>query len=683
VERKSDRLVFHVENTVVAQGTTWDILRNTPGLINVQDNLRIKGQTPAIYLNDRKVQLSQAEIKDLLEGLSGSAISSVEVISNPPARYDAEGGPVLNIVTNRNIVPGYKGSVQGTYEQAVYPKYSFGTSQFFKTDKLNLFGNYVINPRKEYKRTDSHINFIDPQDDIFARWKTELDKTTTSRAQQASVILDYDLDENNRLNFTSSFSYSPNKEIENVVKTDMRNAQFAQDSSLVTKSAIDNDKLNIALDLGHELKLNKEGALLKTNIHYTHYDETQKQAGISDYFDPAGVFMRNFNFSTDARQDINIFTGQLDYFSPLKGGSFEAGVKYSAVGSRSNIDYFDVNGNQPPFDIALSDNFQYDETVSAGYLSFLKNWGKWSLKMGLRGEQTEVKARSITLSTTNNQDYFELFPTFYILRTLGDDHSMSFDYSRKLRRPNYHDLNPFRYFLNENDYVEGNPGLRPSFSNNFNLNYTYKDTYFFDIYYRDNGQFISTLSFQDNENQTLREASQNVLESTSYGLDFTVGKAINPVWYLYSYTSLFYEEEVFLALESPEESASNEVTGFYGYMGNYLTLSKDGSLTAEVSLTYLTGYLDGSYTLSETANLNVGLRKSFWKNRAVVSLAAEDLLGKANARYTSRYLNQDNSYRPNSETRFIRLGLTLNFGNSGLTDNQRNVNKSERERLDN
>ena len=683
IERKPDRIVFHVENTVVARGNTWDILRNTPGVINVQDRLEIKGQTATIYLNGRKVQLSPAEVQNLLEGLSGSAISSVEVMTNPPASYDAEGGPVLNIVTSKNVVPGYKGSVQGTYTQGIFPKYSFGTSQYFKNEKFNLFGNYTINPRKDFRAVESDINFINELDEIFARWDTELDKTTRSQVQQANLIMDYDLDEDNRFNFTTNLTYSPNKVIDNIVNTEMRNGQGSIDSTLTTISQLNNDNLNLGFDLNYERDLKKEGALLKANVHYTYYDEAQDQVGSSNYFDPSGTFIRNFNFSTDAEQNIDIVTGQVDLVIPSEKGNFETGAKISAIRSDSRIDYFDVNGNVPPFDIALSDVFRYEEDVYALYAGIFRKWDQWSVKLGLRGEQTNVDTRSITLDSLNTQDYFELFPNVYIIRRIDEDNSIAFDYSRKLRRPNYRDLNPFRYFLNENDFNEGNPNLRPNFSNNFNLNYTYKDTYFVDIYYRDNGNYISTLSFQDNENQTLRQVPQNVISSTSYGLDLTMSKSVYPFWYLYTYASVFYEDETFLALASEEETFTNKVTGFYGYMSNYLTLNKDKTLTGELSLTYLSGFLFGSYTRGETINLNIGFQKSLWNNKAVVSLVGEDLLGRANARLTSRYLNQDNSYFPVPETQFVRLGITLNFGNYGLSENTRNLNKIERERLEN
>ena len=683
VERLADRIVFNVENTVVGEGSTWDILRNAPGVIIVQDNLEIRGQQATVYLNDRKVQLSEAEIQDFLKGLSGDMISSVEIIPNPPASYEAEDGAILNIRTRENIVPGYKGSVRGQYTQGVFPKYNIGTSHYYKNDKLSIFGNYVFNPQKEFKEVDSHINFINDQDNIFARWNTELDQTTRSQNHQANVMLDYKLTPRDLLNFTSNLTFSPNKRFVNVLDTEMRNAAGVLDSTLQTNSSVDDDLLNLSFGLNYERSLKKEGASLKANTQYTYYEGSRLQEGSSDYFDPSGAFIRNFTFATDALQDIHIFTGQADYYTPIKSGSFESGLKGSLIDSNSGIDYFDVNGNQPPFDIALSDVFRYEERVFAAYGSLSQEWDKWALKLGLRAEQTNVESNSETLQRINTQNYFELFPSLYLTRTLGKDYSLTFDYSRKLTRPNYADLNPFRYFVNENNYVEGNPNLVPNFSHNFNLNLSIKNTYFIDLYYRDNGAYISALGFQDNQNQTFKKIKQNVLDSFSYGLDFTISTTITPFWVMYFYNSVFYEDETFLAEESAIDTYTNKVTGYYGYINNALTLSRDGSFKGEISATYLSGFLAGSYQISETIALNMGVRKSLWDNRAVISLTAEDILGRANGTYTSRYANQDNSILQVKETQFVRLGFTYNFGNYRLSNSERSLKKSEQLRLEN
>jgi len=460
----------------------------------------------------------------------------------------------------------------------------------------------------------------------------------------------------------------------------MRNGLAVLDSIFTTASGLNEDKVNLAADITYQHNF-RESSVFKLNGHITKFSLDRSQEASSNYFNPDNTFIRNFSFLTDAAQDITILTTQADLETNIGTVNLETGIKLSNIDSQSGIDFFNVTNGGRILDSDLSDNFLYDEEVYAGYVSLTKDWDKWSLKTGIRGEHTISSGNSIAASTINNLEYFELFPTFYLLYTLNENHNFSLDYSRKLDRPKYQDLNPFSYFLNEVNFNIGNPNLIPSFSHNLSFNYTLKDEYYFSVYYRDNGNYISTISFQDNINQTLRETKQNVLESTSYGFDFTVSKSITQNWFLYLYTSIFHEDETFLALESNAISYTNEVNGIYGSLSNYLTLSKDGTFTGELGLTYLSSFLSGSYVFSETTNLTLGLRKTLWDNRAVLSLVAEDILGQANPRLTSRYLNQDNSYFARPETQFIRVGFTYNFGNFRLGDNERSVDKKERDRL--
>ncbi len=678
VQRKVDRLVFNVENTVLSQSSSWEILKQTPGVIVMQDELQIRNQAATVYINDRKVQLSAEEVRDLLENYQGENIKSVEVISNPPARYDAEGGAVLNIVTSKNISLGYKGNINTTYTQGVFSKYNFGTSHFYKTEKLNLNLSYAFAPRKDFKEVTGETNFINDTG-FYSRWNTDFDRTNRYKTHVAGLVLDYQFNDRNELNITSNAQFSPYRKYENLQNTVMLNRLNAIDSTFTTDSFEDEVKNNISGDISFKHSLKEKGSLL-FNVHYTRFDLSRTQDANSDYFRPDGGFLRDFNFFTDANQEIDIATAQMDYSALLGTMNIAAGVKGSFINSKSTLNYFSAN-NGLVLDPNLSDSFLYDENVYAAYTSVSRDWEKWSLKAGLRAENTESKGTSLALSSINDLSYFELFPTFYLLHNRNENHSFAFDYSRKLLRPRYQDLNPFRTFINENNFYEGNPNLLPSFSNNFNLNYTLKREFFFDFYYRDNGNYISTLSFQDNENQVLRDITQNVLESTSYGFDFNYGKSITNNWYLYSYLSIFHEDETFLALESNNVAATNEFDGFYIDLTNYLTLSKDGTFKGELGLTYLSGFLQGSYTQAETTNLTFGLRKSIWNRRALLSVAVNDALGKANGKVTSKYLNQDNNYLAVPETQYIRFGFTYNFGNFRLEDNDRQIDKNERDRL--
>lgn len=680
--RQPDKLIFNVENTVVSQGNSWDILRNTPGVIVNTDELQIRGQSATVYLNDRKVQLSGQEVKDLLEGLSGTAIKSVEVISNPPARYDAEGGPILNIVTTRNVATGYKGSINTNYTQAVFPKYSLGTSHYFKTDKLNVFANYSFNPRKELRKTKKGINFIDGTNAVFSIWDTDIEETKRIKSHNATAVVDFIIDDRNSLNFTSNLVFNPNQDWQSGLNTTIGNTQNQIDSTFVTQNAIDLDNQNLAFDLSYVHNFKKPGAKLSINGHYTNFSEDFLQTIQSTYSDANGSFLRDFGFTTNSNQDITILTGQIDFATPLGSTSFESGAKLTSISSESAIDYFNFTGSSPTIDASLSDDFVYDERVYAVYASMVKNWEKWSLKLGVRGELTDAQGTSLTLNTTTNQDFFKVFPTFYLLHSISDKHSISFDYGRRVTRPRYNDLNPFRNFFNENDFVEGNLGLQPYFSDRLNFNYSLNSEFFIDMYYRENGNFISDLVFQDNTNLTLRELKQNVLNSTSYGLDFTFSKSLANPWYVYAYVSLFHEDETFFATESNNQEFNIEVEGIYAYWANYLTLSKNGTLTGEASLTYQSGFNYGSYISDDQFDVTLGLRKSLWNNRAVISIAAEDLLYQYIPTYTSRYLNQDNFYRRRPETQFVRFGFTYNFGNFRLEDNKRGIDKNERDRLE-
>ncbi|MEO0902923.1 MAG: outer membrane beta-barrel protein [Bacteroidota bacterium] len=320
-----------------------------------QDELQIRGQSATVYLNDRKVQLSSQEVQDLLQGFSGANIKSVEVITNPSARYDAEDGPILNIVTSKPITPGYKGSVNGSITQAVFPKYTFGTSHYYKTKKLNLFANYSISPKKEIRRTDKGINFISEQGNIFSVWDTEYEQVDNSIPQNANIIVDYELDERNSLNLTSNLAFNLDQERENQLKNDIFNGQSQLDSTFNTSSTTNLDNTNLAVDLTYEHKLKKEGAKLSFNGHYTYYDGGSFQNLSSTYFDGTGSFLRDFGFNSDAAQDIQIFTGQADYSSPLGQGSFEAGVKISSIDSDSRLVFSDFVGFSDTVDESQSE----------------------------------------------------------------------------------------------------------------------------------------------------------------------------------------------------------------------------------------------------------------------------------------------------------------------------------------
>ncbi|MFC4634734.1 outer membrane beta-barrel protein [Dokdonia ponticola] len=679
IVREVDRLVFNVENTIAATGSAWDILRRTPGVVVKQDALAVRNNAVNVYINDRKLELSFEELQSLLESLGGDTIKSIEVITNPSAKYDAEGGAIINIVSSKALYLGYKGSVtaRGTY--GIFSKHYFGTSHYFKGNKLNVFFNYGYSPLKKTKQDNSFVNYQNETTPV-SRWLQDFERKTWTKAHNANLILDYQLNDKQKLSFSAIGLYSPDEF--DFARSVTAVSSFVDDSfDIGTTSRIDGEQKNLAFDLTYGYAL--ENGSLQANAHYTSYTRERTQRLLSVYTDDQNAIFRNVRFTSNALQDIEIYTGQIDYTTQLGDVALETGGKISVIDSRSAIQFPSIQNDAPNgLDQAQDDDFLYDENVFAGYASLSKDINKWSLKGGLRVEQTNSTGNSIVLDEVVELDYLEWFPSAYAQYTLSDNHSFSLDYSRRLYRPRYQDLNPFVYFLNENNFTRGNSGLIPAFGNEFNFNYSLSGKYFFDVYYRDNGENILRLSFQDNESQVVRAENQNALASKSWGLDFTHGRSFTKWWYFYTYMSLFHEEETFLAVESGSIPFTVQIDGFYGSFSNFITLSKDKTFTGEVSLDYISGFIFGSYIQESTTDLRIGLKKTFWDKRATLSVVVNDVLGEANALVTSQYLNQNNGFLSVPETQNLQVGFTYNFGNFRLEDNNRALDKKERDRLE-
>ena len=447
VKRMVDRLVFNVENSTLSNNNVLDVLKHTPGVLVNNEKITVKQSTPTIYINDRRVHLSSNEIQQLLEGTSASNIKSIEVITNPPAKYEAEGGSVLNIITSKNIIAGYNGSIFGTYKQgSQFPKYAFGTSHFFKAKKLNTYLNYSISPRKDFRNNDEFVNFID-NEQVTSSWETDFRRTRETSNQNINANIDYEFDENNSLGFSTSMLFSPRANTQNNVNsiTDVFGSNKVLDSTFITDNQKVDETINLAFTLDYVHKFKKQGEKLLISAHHTNYDFSSFQNVDTDYLFPDESLIRNNRFQTFSSQEVKLYTGQIDYELPLSGsGSFEAGVKISNINSISILSQYDFNNGTRALDLQNSDTFLYDETNYAVYSSYSKDWNKWSLKLGLRTELTDIKGNSISSNTINDTKYEKFFPSLHLLHTINDKNDIYFNYNKRIYRPRYSQLNPFK-----------------------------------------------------------------------------------------------------------------------------------------------------------------------------------------------------------------------------------------------
>ncbi|KJD36047.1 hypothetical protein PW52_05365 [Tamlana sedimentorum] len=683
ITRTVDRLIFNVENSTLSNHNVFDVLKQTPGVWVSDDGITIKNSTPVVYINDRRVYLSENEIIQLLEGTSANIVKSIEVITNPPAKYDAQGASVLNIVTNKNIISGYHGSIFGNYKQGFkYPKYSYGTSHFYKSEKINVYLNLNDNPRKDYRNQYQEENFIESEE-IKTSWITDYHRVRKSELKTLNGNIDYNLSSKSNIGFTTNILYQPRKtgQLDINSSTQVFSSTMELDSIFNTFNNSVNEKLNFGFTLDYSTKLKREGEELSGNLHYTHYDYSDFQDVNTGYFYPNETnSFRDNRFQTYSNQITKIFTGQLDYELPLKDGFIEGGIKISSISSESELDQNLVEHRTQQINIDNSDTFLYDEMNYAAYFSYSKDWTKWNLKLGLRSELTDLEGESLIANEINKNDYLELFPSFYLLHNLNDKNDIYFSYNRRIFRPNYNELNPFRVYFTDNSYIVGNPNLQIEIDDVLTLGYTFDSKYTFELYYRYENNPTYEIGFQDVDNNEIQRIYANIEEATSYGLDFTTYTSITNSWSLYCYSSFFYYDTKFRTFDSNDLVKTGR-WGFYGLFANYFSFLKDKSLTLDATYTYIPQIVDGTSIVSERGGLDISVRKTFWGNKASLSLGIIDAFNTQNFTETTKFLNQDSFLDSNIENRMLVLGFNYKFGNYKLKTNKKDIDMDERDRL--
>lgn len=682
VSRQVDRIVFDVENSTLSTGNSYEILKRTPGVIVSQGQLLVKNRPATVYINDKKVYLNSRELQQLLEGFSAGNVKSVEVITNPPAKYDAEGGAILNITTSKTISIGYKGSLNASNTIAVVPKYNVGTSQYYKNDWLNFFASYNFNYRNIYKEDETFVEFFNPNGETDSNWLTDFRRDTRNLSHSVNTILDFNLSEASTLSFSANIQLSPKNDSNIGGLTEIYDPQNTLDSLFTTDGRITNETDNILLSASYNTSLGENGGSFSAVANFIDFQNDGTQDLMTSYFSSNGNLLNENSFFTVSNQNSRIYTGQMDLTAPLGSINFETGFKYSGLKTDSGQEFFDTNGATIDFSGNLSDELNYDENIYAAYAGLSKDWEKLSMKLGLRGEFTEVEGRSENLGAVNSQEYFELFPTFYLMYSAGENHSFGLDYSRRINRPRFQSLNTYRYFINEKNFQDGNPDLKPAINNKINFNYTYKNKLSFDLYWERANDAIAVQPFQDNDNRTLRYMTANMLYDEQFSLDVMYYSYLTDWWYLYTLGSLYKMQNHFTAYESGGQTVTNEVTSMFLQAYNQFTLSKDGTFIGELRGYYLPDFIAGSYDYEEAQyGLSIGLRKSFFDSRLITTVNVDDIFNSLNIPLRSEYLNQNNAFFAKPESRMIRFGLTYKFGNFKLNDNKRAIDAEESERL--
>lgn len=672
IEQKIDRTIVNVEAAVTNVGTSaLEVLEKSPGIsVDKDGNISLKGkQGVQVYIDGRPTYLGGADLANYLRNLSSGQLDQIEIMTNPPAKYDAAGNSgIINIKTKKTKQLGYSGNFSSTWSQGRLPKVNESFSFNYRKNKVNLFTNLGYNNRKNFQNLDIQRKFIEASTkEIKSHFDQETRIRDAGKSYNAKLGFDYFVNKKTTLGAVVTGYYNPslNKSTSDVLISDHNKILQSQ-----TLAATTNDRKfkNFSSNFNFRHVFDTTGKELTADVDYLTYRNTNSLDLMNAYYGTTGL--PTFKADTlvgSLPQDIKIYTAKMDYLHPLKkGAKFEAGIKTSYVKTDNNATYDSVNYGMKVRDIGRSNHFIYDEKVNAAYVNYSRPLTKKLFgQFGLRLEHTNANGNQVTTGIKFKRNYTQLFPTAFLQYKANEKNNFGLNYGRRLNRPDYDDLNPFIQFLDRYTFEQGNPNLKPQFSHNVELSHTYKGFLTTTLNYTRTTDIINDVLEQNTDRNETFVKKANIAKQRQIGLAVSAGGQIKKWWtgniYANVYNNLF---EGIINGDFVEVSAT---TGQFNASNQFKI---DKTWGAEVSGFYRTGALEGVFGIKSFGVMNMGVSKQVWKGKGSFRLSVRDVLYSQKIGGNIKYSNIDASFQQFRDSRQVALGFTYRFS-KGKTGGQK------------
>src|SRR5882757_8134539 len=483
VEVKADKIILNVEGSTNAVGQdALELLRKSPGVtVDKDNNLSLSGKNGVqIYIDGKPTPLSGNDLSEYLKTIQSSSIESIEIISNPSAKYEAAGNAgIINIKLKKNKSFGTNGSVNAGYNIGIYSKYNAGFSLNHRDRNINVYGNYSYNNNPVEYISVLHREQLDTLFDQHStirnkinshNFKAGLDYFINKKSTAGLMVSGALSGTSVNTNSSTPISYIPTGQLDRVLVADNRSSGRRDNGNL-------NGNYRYADTSGHELNLDAD---------YGIYRITSDQLQPNHYYDPAGKPLDSIIYNMLAPSNIDIYSLKSDYEQNFMKGRLGLGFKASYVTSGNNFSQYNVLASGRVLDTLHSNNFDYKENINAIYANYNRSLKGWVFQAGLRVENTNAKGVSTGYKLENanytgydsgfDRHYVDFFPSGALTYNRNPMKQWTLNYSRRIDRPAYQDLNPFEFKLDEYTFQKGNTQLRPQYTNSVGLTYMYKYT---------------------------------------------------------------------------------------------------------------------------------------------------------------------------------------------------------------
>jgi iron complex outermembrane recepter protein len=660
IEVKADKTIINVESSINATGSNaLDILRKSPGVsIDKDDNISLKGKAGVIvYIDGKQTYLDNATIASILRGTQSTNIESIEIISNPSAKYDAAGNAgIINIKMKKSKKLGTNGSVAAGFNYGYTPK----TNATITLNNNNKKTNYFLLYGFENGNNQNFQNFFRQQGT--GEYNQSAVNNSNGIAHNYKLGVDYKLNDKHTFGAMVNGNYNDGYWT-NISRAEIGKIGLPYNQLLLASNKIDAVKNSRNANINYKFA-DTNGTSFNIDIDGGMFNSTSRSYQPNRYQNLDGSLINELIFKNSTPTDINIFTIKADYERNFYRGKLGFGAKSSFVNTDNDFKFYNVINSVDELSKDNSNHFIYKENVNAAYANYNRKLSKKiDGQFGLRLEQTnsvgELTSLKANSDTTVKRTYTNLFPSASFSYTRNAKHSFALSLSRRITRPSYQDLNPFENKLDELTYEKGNAFLRPQYAYSSELTHTFM------------GFLNSTFSFSritDLYTQITDTASgsrafitqKNIANSNVWGLNIGAPLPIKKWWFgyvslgaNYTATNANFDGNI-IAIKYPSANLYSE---------HNFTLPKNYS--ASVSGWYaIPGYWGGTFKTKSLGAMDLGVQKNFMSGKLVTKVSMTDVFWSSRWRGISDFAGLYFDANGGNESRQLRLNATYKFGSN-------------------
>lgn len=665
IEVQADKLIVNVEGSINSTGlTALELLQKSPGVqVDQDDNVVIEGkQGVRIYIDGKPSPLSGRDLASVLKSMQSSDIEAIEIITNPSAKYDAAGNVgIINIRLKKNKKLGTNGNINlnpyaGMLMIEPYrkfePKIDVSGSLNYRDKKWNLFGKYGMGQGvyNNFRQNDKILNGTSFNNSIKGEFH--------NKYQNFKGGADYSLDDKNTIGFVVNGSFGNYNSISKSKTLIGKSTEAVLDSAILSSnSSSPGTSLNLNYNLNYRFADTKEHELTIDADYGTYMGRSNLfQPNTYTFGDPTSQpIIRNYRQSTPT--DITILSLKADYEQPFYKGKLGYGVKASDVKSNNVLEAYIIKGDIEEHDIDKSNTFTYSEKVFAGYINYNKTFNKkWSLQSGIRAEHTISHGNLVSYKQNEldkvDRSYLNFFPSFALTNNFSKNLSFNLNYSRRINRPSYQDLNPFEYRIDELTYYKGNAFIKPRYTDRIKLSNTFKSVLTTSLSYYYTSDDYNNISRIDGNK--IYNTLENFSNSKGLSLNVSLNTSITKWWEI-NYNYFYQRSSIFGKFKGEGDyNVANRNFGFNG--SNNFKLNK--TTTFEIS-GYFRSKFNWIYVNKAQGQVDIGLKKKLFKDKADIKLSMNDIFN--NVGFSALFVHNDIYQNITGVYEARRFGINFNY----------------------